>query len=201
MGSSITSQNTHPLTAVVGKDETIRDRVGHLVTDERGDREFRFVKMRGGQTADQGMPCGAYKLSNDEDTLAEVTADAASMAAFDRDLAGIFVGQSTAVSGDHAWIMTRGRLGKIPGSMYPDTVYAKMINAAGIAGHQMHVSTNAGFSTLLFRRHLSIFDGGSIGQSQHTRVSLLLYSTDAGNKVTRGKFISPLFFGGFPPNA
>ncbi len=199
--STTAGKNTHPLTAVVKAGEN-RDPVGHLIEDFRADREFRFVKMRGGQTASMGMPCGAYKLSADEDTLAEVTVDAASMAAFDRDLAGIFVGQSTCASGQFGWIMTRGRMGKIAGSLYPLTIVGNMINAAGLPGHQMHVSTVAAFSTLLFRRSTSAFDGGSIGQSQHARNSLLLYSTDVGNKVTRGKFVSPLFFSGLnlPPN-
>lgn len=201
MGSSITSQNTHPLTAVVGKDETIRDRIGHLVVDARGDREFRFVKMRGGQTASQGMPVLAYKLSADEDTLYEMTVDAASVPTIpNRDLAGIFVGQSTCVSGAHGWIMTKGRLGKVPGSHYPDTVFA-LTSQTTAAGDQCALSSPS-VSTFKWLATTSAYVSVQ-GLSVHPRISLLAYSTDTGDKITRGKFASPHFHGGLnlPPNA
>lgn len=203
MGSSITSQNTHPLTAVVGKDETIRDRIGHLVVDARGDREFRFVKMRGGQTASQGMPVLAYKLSADEDTLYEMTVDAASVPTVpNRDLAGIFVGQSTCESGAHGWIMTKGRLGKIAGSHYPDTIFA-LTSQATAAGDQCGLSAPpANVSTFKFYANSSAYVSVQ-GLSIHPRLSLLAYSTDVSDKITRGKFASPHFHGGLnlPPNA
>ena len=183
---SVSTQNTHPLIANVAGGEQ-RDPVGHIVTDKRGDREFRFVKFRGGQTASQGLPAFAYFLSGKptEDTLADVTVDAASVKSPDRDLAGIVVSKSTAASGDFGWIMTKGRLGKINGSLYPDTVFAH-VSGAPVAGGNQALSLAA--SVYKWQPSGSAFAGDSVSHSIQSRVSLLAYSTDIGNKLTRGRF-------------
>lgn len=191
---SVSTQNVHPLTVNVGTADVIRDPVGHIVNDKRGDREFRFVKFRGGQTASQGMPAFAYKLSADEDTLGDVTVDAASVVNPDRDLAGIVVSKSTAASGDYGWIMSRGRLGKINGSLYPDTIIA-LVSATVVAGQNLAVSLHG--SVYKWALSGSAFAGDSLSHSIQSRVSLLAYSTDVGDKVTRGRFKGAHYAGDF----
>ena len=191
---SVSTQAVHPLTVNVGATDN-RDPVGQLVTDVRGDREFRFVKFRGGQTASQGLPAFAYEISaKDKDLLADVTVDAASVVNPDRDLAGIVVSQSTAASGQHGWIMTKGRLGKINGSLYPATVFA-LVSGAPVAGGNQALSLAA--SVYKWQPSGSAFAGDSVSHSIQSRVSLLAYSTDTGNKLTRGRFQAAHYAGIF----
>lgn len=200
MGSSITSQNTHPLTVVVGKGETIRDRVGHLVEDARGDREFRFVKMRGGTTASQGMPVAAYRISaaGSEDTQYNVTAaKETSVHSFGRDMMGIVVAQSTVESGAHCYIITRGRLGKIKGH-YPASIFA-LVSTSGNAVSGALVMSQGDTALRLFANATNSA-GATI--TEYSRICGMALSTTTGagtsiaGKLTRGAIRSPLLHGG-----
>lgn len=198
MGVSISTQNSHPLTVVVGTDEPIRDRLGHLVQDPRADREFRFVKMRGGATASQGMPVAAFRISaaGSEDTQWNVTgAKASSVHSDGRDMLGIVVAQSTVASGDHCYIMTNGRLGKIKGH-YPDTIFALVSTTANAITGGMIMS--AGLTSLKLFAAAQHSGGATI--TEYAKICGIALSTSIGDNgmavQTRGAIKSPLLFGG-----
>lgn len=194
---SVSTQTVHPLTTVVKAGEE-RDLVGHLVTDQRGDREFRFVKIRGGITASQGVCLLGYRLSAVDNDPYQVTPSAGGASAnLGRDFIGICMAQSTAVSGQFVYAMTRGRLGKLDGSLYPDTAFAYVSAAAAVvAGMALIVSNRDAGSAATLVRSLSAWDVDK-GGSQLSRIIGQALSTDtAGGKLTRGLVRSNVIHGG-----
>lgn len=190
----VSTQNTHPLTACVAKD-TQRDVVGHLVLDQRGDREFRFVKIKGESTASQGMCLVAFQLSAVADENFEVTPFAsANLTAAGRDAIGIMVGQSTAASGDFCYAMTRGKLGKVNGSLYPDAIFAN-VSTTVVAGERLECRAGSGTSEYKCIA-ASIGSTGTQFLSIYARVCCVALSSDSGGRLIRGMFKSPLLFGG-----
>ncbi len=196
---SVTTQNTHPLKAVVKVGEE-RDPTGHLVSDPNGDREFRFVKVRGGITVSQGVCLHAWRLSGISNDVFNVTPDAAaSVKAIARDFVGIAVCDSTATSGMHVYAMTKGKLGKVTQSRYGGTVWAR-VSAAVAAGQMLGASTRGAGSAMILFRLPSVWDATSAGDGQSTlqqAVCLALSSPPTGNsQLTRGIIHSPLVHGG-----
>lgn len=195
MAHTISSQNTHPLTVVVGKDETVRDRVGHLVVDANTDREFRFCKFRGQQQGDRGFNVVAFRLSGNtgEDSFWNVTADAAPSVGQERDFIGVIVGQSAITSGMHCYVMTKGQLGKDGQSLYPDSVFLKTVGNA-TAGQPMFLGPDGSVYTFMDIETGSNASG-EILFSTHVRHQCLPYSTDIGSNLTRGHVKSGLLHG------
>lgn len=195
--SSVSTQNTHPLKAVVLAADT-RDPIGHLVADPNGDREFRFVKMRGGITASQGVALIGYRLSGvDNDYFQVCTSAAGTSCNLKRDFIGIAVCQSTATSGMAIYAMTKGTLGKKTESLYPDTVWAFVSgNAAITAGMALTISSRAAGSAAILFRARSAWDVDK-GGSQLSKIIGQTLSTDtAAGKLTRGVIRSNVLYGG-----
>lgn len=195
--STVSGQNTHPLTAVVPAGEA-RDPVGHLVQDFRADREFRFVKMRDSTTASQGMAVAAYRISaaGSEDTQYNVTVRAAaSIQSLGRDMVGIVVANSTVTSGQHCYVMTKGRLGKRKG-LYPDTVFALVSTTGGAISGPLIMSTG---STGLRLFQVPVNSAGAM-ITEHGKICAAAFSTQIGGQprgqLTRGTVRSPFVHGG-----
>lgn len=190
---AVTTQSVHPLTScVAGGSE--RDPLGHLVREHIGDREFRFIKIKGESIASQGMALVAYRLSAQVDEVYDVTPFAsANLTAAGRDFVGIMVGQSTAASGDFCWAMTKGKLGKVNGSLYPDTVFA---NVSTTAAAGQHLEARAGAGTSEFKLIAVAIASAGAMITEFAHVVGVALSTDASGKLTRGHIRSGLIHGG-----
>lgn len=190
---NVSTQTVHPLTAMVAKDSQ-RDTLGHLVFDRRGDREYRFVRFKGESTASQGMAVVALQLSAVADEVNDVIVFAsANLAAASRDFMGIVVGQSTAGSGDFGYIMTRGQLGKLNRSMYPDTIFAN-VSTTTAAGDRLAALVGSGTSEYKLITQTVASAGAMITEYAH--IVAVALSTDTSGKLTRGQVRSGLLHGG-----
>lgn len=190
---SVSTQNTHPLTVMVAKGAE-RDPLGHLIFDKRADREFRFVRIKGESTVSQGMPVVGFRLSVTADEINDVIAFAsANLAAAARDFVGIVVGQSTAASGDFCYVMTRGKLGKVNGSLYPDTVFAK-VSTAVAAGDRLACLVGAGTSEYKLITQAVNSDGAMI--TEYANIVGVARDADVSGKLVRGNIRSGLIHGG-----
>ena len=190
---SVSTQNTHPLTAMVAKG-TERDPLGHLVFDKRGDREFRFVRIKGESVASQGMAVVALQLSVVADEINDVIPFAsANLTAAARDFVGIVVGKSTAASGDFCYVMTRGKLGKVNGSLYPDTVFA-LVSTTTAAGDRLACLAASGTSEFKLITQAVASAGAMI--TEYANIVGVALSTDVSGKLVRGNIRSGLIHGG-----
>lgn len=191
--ANVSTQTVHPLTAMVAKDSE-RDTLGHLVFDRRGDREFRFVRFKGESTASQGMAVVALQLSVTADEINDVIVFAsANLAAAARDFVGIVVGQSTAASGDFGYVMTRGQLGKVNRSMYPDTIFAN-VSTTTAAGDRLAALAGSGTSEYKLITQAVASAGAMI--TEYANIVGVALGADVSGKLARGNIRSGLIHGG-----
>ncbi len=189
---NVTGQTVHPLTAVVLSGEN-RDPVGHLVRDPIGDREFRFVEIKGESTASQGMAVAGFKLSGASNDFNAVIPFASANLTSRRDFIGIVVATSTAASGMMCYVMTKGKLGTEKGSLYPGALFAN-VSTTTAAGELMHIAAGSGTSEFKLITVATASAGAMI--TEYADVVAVALSTDSGGRLIRGVVRSSLLHGG-----
>lgn len=191
--SSVTTQNTHPLTAVVLAGEN-RDPVGHLVKDPIGDREFRFVEIKGASTASQGMAVAGWKLSANSNDFNAVTPNAIATQAARRDFVGIVVATSTAASGMMCYVMTKGKLGTEKNSLYTGALFA---NCSTNVAAGMRLRMEVGSGTSEYKMISAQIESTAAGMiSAYADVIAVALDADSGGLLVRGVIRSSLLHGG-----